>query len=755
MAVTETAPSLATLRTDLAAFGDPGEEVRVERGRDGVVDASWTQHGRAAQAQILLGSQPSLIDARVRFDGSETSYPSFLASTPMADLRSVARNTTAVLASPQAFVAPKGTFEGGEESADTLVDRLARPTMSKTAVVFLTADAGDGKTTLLKHLAVDRAESFSSGSEERVWLYVDAQGSRLARLEQALAQALDEVRAPFPYHATESLVRVGAVVLIIDGFDELIGTSASYDEAYGSLSAFLQRLDGNGAVVAAARSAYYEQEFAARVDRSIGFRSEGWDLRPVRLLDWQRSERTKYVEKELERQHRKEDVAEVIETLEDVFADPQLEPLAGKPLFVSRIADLVLEHETLAEGTGPLDRLVSTYVDREVDKLPSASGAPLLTNDLLRELLSELAQEMWREEARTLSRTTVRELASLFAELHGLEEDAAAVLIERLPYVAFLRVGSDPGSVAFEHELFFAYFLVQPLAEALASESGFLLMQALSRGRLPQVAGDLAGRELRGRPPSEVLARLSAAGEGGASPSLRQNAGLIALGFIRGQAEPRGLLLRHFDVVDVDCQGLRLIECVLDDVEISGADLRGASFLRCRGHNLRLRDIRVDGATILDLADVPVSSVTSAGRYADDGGYSLHYAPAEIAEVLADVGFPAAVTGPQVRAVDSEVVDVLQQLSRVYDRTSMVTEEDDNVLARLTQHKSWSILRDALLESEVVSAEKRPAAGTKIFLRIRFRPGDVLLGQDPDADVSQEVRRLWDILEAEAPSDPK
>jgi len=457
MAVAETDVSLATLRGDLAAFGDPGEEVRVERTTGGAVDASWVQNGRRERAQVVRGSQPSLIDARVSFNGSETSYSSFLAGTQMADLKSVARNTAAVLTSPRAFVAPEGKYEDRRASADSLVDQLARPALGKTAVVFLTADAGDGKTTLLKHLAVERAVSFSTGAEERVWLYVDAQGSRLARLDQALAQALDEVRAPFPYHATESLVRVGAVVLIIDGFDELIGTTGSYDEAYGSLSAFLQRLDGNGAVVAAARSAYYEHEFAARVDRSIGFRTEGWDLRPVRLLDWRLTERTKYLEKEFELQGRTGEVGRASDALEKVFADPQLQPLAGKPLFVSRIADLVLSGDPLAGGTGPLDRLVSTYVDREVGKLPSASGPPLLSTSLLRDLLSELAQEMWREEARTLSRTTVRELASLVAELHELEEDAAAVLVERLPYLAFLRVGSAPGSVAFEHELFFAY----------------------------------------------------------------------------------------------------------------------------------------------------------------------------------------------------------------------------------------------------------------------------------------------------------
>lgn len=232
------------------------------------------------------------------------------------------------------------------------------------------------------------------------------------------------------------------------------------------------------------------------------------------------------------------------------------------------------------------------------------------------------------------------------------------------------------------------------------------------------------------------------------SPAFRQNAGLIALGFVREQPEAEGLVLKHLDVVDVDCRGLDLVNSVLDDVEMSGADLRGACFRECRGHNLRFRDILVDEQTRLELEGVPVNSVASIGRYTDGQGYTLYYAPAEITSVLEGLGFPAALSGPRVRSVDAALVDVLQQLCRVYDRTSMVTEEDDNVVRRLTQHRSWPVLRDALLASGVVSDEKRPAAGHKSFLRIKFRPGDVLMGQDPTA----EVRRLWERLELEAPS---
>ncbi|MDP9401293.1 MAG: NACHT domain-containing protein [Actinomycetota bacterium] len=751
MALAETDLLQAALRGDLAAFADPGEEVRVEQDGDDSLIANWLSGGRAMKAMFRLGSETSLSDASVELEGKHLSYRAFLAGAGMADLRAVARNTVAVLSSNEAFVAPRADAGSGPTSADGLLDELTTPSDGGTPVVFLTASAGDGKTTLLKRLAADRAHAFLQGRDDRVWLYVDAQGSRLARLDQALARALDDVRAPFSYHATASLVRVGALVLVIDGFDELIGTTGSYDEAYSSLSSYIEQLAGHGAVVAAARSAYYDQEFASRANRSAGFSTNRWELYRVRLLDWNEDERELFVRR-LAREHNLEYAAERLhQQVEEAFADQQLQPLAGKPLFVRGVAEFVLEGRTLAGGDNALERLVTTYVEREVSqKLLAPTGALLISAETLGELLGELAQEMWREEARSLSRTTARELVALFGELRELDGDTIATLAERLPYVALIREAGAPGAVAFEHELFFAYFLVRPLVEA-RGESAFLLAQTLRRGRLPHDAAWLAGRELRAHV-NDLLARLGQVGTDAPTPVVRENAGSVALGALDAQNEVSDLNIRHVDFIDADCRSLRLSHSRLVDVQMVGCDLRGAQLVECRADAVRARDVLLDGSALLELEGLAVAAVSSLVFYSSDGDAATLYAPADIRRVLAEVGVPSAQRGANLRQVDLAVVELLQQLFRVYERTNLLTEQDDNAVRQVVRNRSWPSLREALLSSGVLAEEKRPAGGNKTFLRSKFLPEDVLAGQDKDAEVPEDVRTLWRLLEERVPA---
>lgn len=741
---------LDLLRADLVAFGDPGEPVRIDESQDGVT-ARWTQNGGTREAKFNLGDFPSFNDTSVELDGGQLSYRAFLASAAMADLHAIARNTAAVLTpSEDPFISPRGRGElEGEDSddeADELLQQLAVPGEDRTSVVFLTADAGDGKTTLLRHATVERATAYLNGEGERIYLYVNAQGSRLARLDQALAQALDDVRAPFPYHATSALVRSGSVVLVIDGFDELIGTSGSYDEAYSSLSSFLNGLAGTGAVVAAARSAYYEQEFTLRVNRSLGFANDSWELRPLELLDWAEHEREAFT-----RAGRPEspETDALVAQVEQAFDERQLAPLAGKPLFVSRVVDLLADGQSFHVGDDALDRLVTAYVEREVRlKLLAPSGAVLVSAQQFRALLGELAEEMWRQEARSLSGSSVRELTGIFAELHELGEDAANVVIERLPYSAFLASAHGSGSVAFEHEVFFGYFLVRPLVEALQQNSSLPLSQALRRGRLPHEAATLAGRELHGQGSADLLRKISAATAHTESLVARENAGAVSLGLVAHGSNSEGDRIEHCDLVDLDMGGIELTNLVLHDVKFSGVDLRGSHILRSQGSEVTLRDVVVDSATVLELTGVSPSAVSALQVLGPGGGRRTQYSPEEIRGTLQRLRFPGAEVPLHLYSVSDDAFEALDELMRIYGRTNIVTEEDEHQMKRVVAHEAWPAVRDALLDAGLIVRERRQAGGNKTFLKLAAQPERVLAGQNPDADVPPQVKAFWEALKA-------
>jgi hypothetical protein len=760
MDLTTTETALEVLLRDLAAFADPGTGVEPGTDRDGWIGVTWQEGGRERHARFRMGDRLDLRDVLVRLDDrdGELSYATFLASDHMGDLKSLARNTLNVVPEVPNFVAPRAVVDPDEPArpALELLSELLGADLDATAVVFLTADAGAGKTTLLTQAVRASADGYLNGRAEGLWLYVNAQGSRLARLDQALAAALDDLRARFPYHAAATLVRSGALVLVVDGFDELIGTQGTYDEAFSSLASFIERLRGSGSIVAAARSAYYEQEFAVRADSTIGFRTDRWALRPLSLCEWTTGERRDFLSAFARHHEVNQAAVGLEERVEAVFQDPDLADLASKPLFVSRVAALLAEGGDLAPGESLLERLVATYLAREAEtKLLSLQGMPLLSAGQLRDFYSEIANEMWRQETRELSRTSLRELVAILADLHELDDEARLSIIERTPYSAVMHTGATPGSVSFEHEIYFSYFLSKPIVEAFETREPLNLAVALRKGRLPNQAGVLAGRDLRAHGQDSILSLLAQAVEvtSTGADAVRHNAGLIAAGLLRGIAA-KAAVLTHLDFVDCDMAQAELDGAIIQDCTFRGVDLRATKFLDCQGDALFFERVLMDSRTRLELRDVPVSAFFAPIIEAEESRAAL-YAPEEVVPALRSLGFPAAANEQRGRAIDTDTIELVRRLTRIYEKTNMATPDDDLAMTRVVADPHWGVVHDALLTAGAMREEVRSASGSKVFMRMLVRSVDLLRGEAPDAEVDPRVGRFWSLLEASSPAKPQ
>jgi hypothetical protein len=104
---------------------------------------------------------------------------------------------------------------------------------------------------------------------------VSSTGRTLASLEDAVNGALNITKL-LSSQSARVLCRHGLLVLVVDGFDELLGSSG-YENALGSLEPWFRELGGKGAVVASARSSYYLTQY----QRSSGQRRSGsaWSTR--------------------------------------------------------------------------------------------------------------------------------------------------------------------------------------------------------------------------------------------------------------------------------------------------------------------------------------------------------------------------------------------------------------------------------------------------------------------------------------------
>lgn len=742
------------LRYDLASMSVPGTDVVVHEGTDGWYRAEWERRdGEKRAADFLLRGDSDFAEVRVREGGAEISYPHFLSSTSMANLRSLARSVYQGLPKARSFVDPQAREESSEgdvsesrRASDLLKDLSVVRVEGATSLIFLTGGAGGGKTALLEHVVAETAEGYRRGDGGPLWLYVSAQGRRLAKLDDAVGRELGRMQAQFSFEAVATLVRCGVLILVIDGFDELLSIAGSYDESFSSLASFLDLLHGHGSVIAAARSAYYEQEFATRIDRAVGFRSEGWSLRRVRLLDWTPEMRRQYL------QMRADEVGKADlpgDALDAVFSSPDTQELAGNPFFVTRAANLlILGTAFYASSGGLLESLVDRYLDREVDeKLRERAGRSYLTRTQLRDMLSEIADEMWRQDAPELSRTSVREVVSIVAELYGLDSDAQLALVDRTPYAAVLKAGTTDGSVTFEHDVYFAYFLASPLVAELRSSDRLRVRQALRRSQISPEAADFAGRLLADDAMAVIRLLVEACADDNALASqIRQNAGDVIAAIIRRTTPMAGLVLSKVRFIDCDLSNVELDDCDLNRCEFVGCDLRGSTFIGSAKH-LTLERCKIDTAsTRLEMIGLDVSSVRALQVW--DGGYSqIVYDPARILSTLRDCGTPG-LEAANLRSVDNEVLDVLDGLSALASKTNLFTEQDDTAdVRRFASLDAWVRVRDAMVSEDLLRFERRTASGNKVFLRLKVALADLVAGRDRDASVSAQIQSFWNSIE--------
>ena len=770
------------IERDLTSFGDPGALVDVRGTTGRAFRAAWTMQGVEREAMFSVSRDAGV--SVTTEEGRTLPYRSFVAGSDMADLQRVARMILQAMP-PGLFVetgAERSVADGDTRKASAvglLADLLEEEDGVATRVVMVTADAGAGKTCVLKELVRRYADDYLHGRTRRLLLYVDAQGRSLARLNEALATELQDLKVGLTYHSVATLARLGILVPVIDGFDELLGVSG-YDDAFSSLAGFLDQLEGEGQLLASARSVYYEEEFLARAGRVSATGDQRWSHVPVHVLEWSDDDRRRYLDEWIaDRGLTDEAAGRLRRRVEKIFARGH-EELAKKPLFLARVVELLRNDREFSGGDDLLQALVREYLSRERnEKLLDRQSGSLLTEAQFERLMCELAQEMWNQETRELDSRSVREVAEFFVENEeneSLSDTAKQSVVERMPALAFLARSdgrsSRNGGISFEHELFFSYFLAGSIVSEFSSASADVRI-VLSRSALPgdvaeRVAAQLhAWNETGGRDGAgardrlqKLLDRLADAGrkEWRRTMQVRENAGLLVMALLQAYADAGegGCEIDVCTVRSVVFPGSRLRDvtlrrCSLVDVDVRRTDLTTARFVECAARNVLLFEPRVaPGSTRLELQGLEVSHVTGL-RLA--GSTETFYEPSTVAAKLRECGAPTADPDKAVGSrVPPEYVELVGRLVRAYRRANPVCAEDP-ALAGLFGDPKWAAVERLLIDHEIVAKEQRATSGRpKTFLRRRVLPEQMMSGRPGGADGVPRVRSFWRALKSETAS---
>ena len=749
---------LKRIESDLTSFADPGG-VDVLPSGTRAFHAEWKMRGEPREAAFTVSPDRRVA---VSADGIRQDYAAFLADTRMADLKHVAR----MIRQPkndEIFVATKAhrpDRDDAPESATRLLTRLMEaPEPDVTEVIMVTGGAGAGKTRVLRELVWQQADRYLHGKTDKLLLYVNAQGRALARLNEALATELQDLRVSLTYHSVVTLVRVGLLIPVIDGFDELLGVSG-YDDAFSSLTTFLEQLDGYGRLIASARSIYYEEEFLSRAGQSSATGHYSWSHVSAEIMPWDEGNQSDYLTEFTTQRALAAETSNGLRQAVQTF-NKNDRNLLEKPLFFARTVDL-MSTESGPSGDGDLlEALIHSYLTREqTEKLLDRQQRPLLSEDQLELLVRELAEDMWNQETRELDSKSVRDIADYVLE-DSVEESERQIVVERMPALAFLTHSEKHGTLGFEHEVFFFYFVADIIAEQLISSAD--LRAILSRSALPGFVADRISSVLirRGRLESRddlqgLLDRLATAGRERwrRSVQVQENAGQITAALLKAFA-----LNRKADIVGIrigmvafpggDLSGVTLRNCTLENVTIRRTNLETTRFIACRAKNVTLEMPLLEvKTTTLELGGLRVpEDVLGVAKRARKGAENI-YDPDKVIRLLAQCGAPVdGNIGKDRRSVSSDTKELIEQLMHAYERANPVCDGDDH-LRGLFRNERWGKLRKMLIEHGIVKVDPKSASGPrKEFLRRLFLPEQIMSGASRTSGAPRQIARFWDDLE--------
>lgn len=757
------------IERDISSFADPGTAVEVSHGGGRRFRATWTMRGTSREATFAISLDHG---TSVAGGGRKQTYRAFLAGEQMANLRNVAEMIKQS-SSRDIFVPTRARRTDQEqelrpatECLIDLVEEVEEVDAGATRVIMVTGEAGSGKTQVLQELVRRQADRYARGKTDKLFLYVNAQGRALARLNEALATELQDLRVNLTYHSVATLARVGILIPVIDGFDELLGVSG-YDDAFNSLAQFLEQLNGQGCLVASARSVYYEEEFLSRAGRESATDGQAWVLVPVAIADWEARERDEFIEQFADQKGFSADDREAFQAKVDKVLSNQ-NALASKPLFVARTAALLVRGETACMDDGGdddyallLDAMTQDFLAREQgEKLLGRQQSPMLAIGELNLLMCELAQEMWNQETRELDSGSVREVADYALATLNVSESVRQMVTERMPTLAFLKRSDLHAGITFEHEVFFIYFLARSIVDQYLDQGADVRVM-LSRSALPEMAAKALARRLKQRSMlrspalQRVLDRLADAGrtEWRRTTQVRENAGLIVLAIL-GACKDHEIVGQTIASVVFPGGHLRdvtLRQCSLMSVSMRRTDLSRTRFIECSAEDTWLVEPRVKiGDTKLDLG-LDVDQVVGIHKLGEDTNKTVYH-PEKIKKILVDCGARIESENGR-RDIPDERIEVLAELMRAYGRANPVCEEDDH-LKHLFNDWSWSGVRRLLLKHGIITAEERQTGGKrKSFLRRRFRREEIMAGVNRNRHVHHRIGGFWGDLERENDQD--
>ena len=674
-------------REILTAFADKPANIDMGRGelileiRDDIIEAKVSIRGG---------------DLWVEEDGAKQRASDWIVKR-IARLPLLAERVLAYVTDEPYFIEPAGhLLERMEDSPDDteksvkevtpeILELLDQRPAGMSTVLYLTSDAGEGKTTLIEHMA--RRQAIQYKQKETDWLIVPiALGGRpFLRLEDVtIATLVNQLRFPFLYYdAFVSLVRLGAIIPALDGFEEMFVEGQAGD-AVSSLGNLMQQLHSQGTVLIAARKAFFEyKSLRAQAQLFDSIRDEEVNFARIGLSRWDRNRFIEYAGKhEVDGKVLFEDVAGKL--------DDESHPLLTRAVLAKRLIEVASDgdaREDLIEsihsdGKHYFERFVESIVGREArQKWIDRSGEParpLLTVQQHLELLTETALEMWVSETAVLRADMFHSIVDLYAESRKMDTHVTNQIRNRITQHALIAVASEkPKAFRFDHEEFYHYFLGKALAHTVTEGNASDIRRAFRIARFPALALEVAARSILGDAGSRVIDTLNnACATEPRTSFVKENSGDLVIRLIDA-GNLRAVKIRQMAFTVDSLKGRTIENAAFHDCYFLRTDLAGSRIRNCSFEDCQFEQINPSEATEIFGSRLHDCKTHSVVRPSDE---TAIYAPPAIEKILEQKGFRLTFSDRQANddviqeVQPEERLVVTEQMCRVFFRSTGVNE---------------------------------------------------------------------------------
>jgi len=410
----------------------------------------------------------------------------------LGNLRLLAQRIIDVTPKLDEYIAPSGQFidvlEKAPKGEETLVQNafeLLRNEVNKgaglsTYVIYLTSDAGEGKTSTIQRLAVEQAQRYLKKETDALVVPIYLAGQPFIRLDDMIVGSIANTyrfRSLYIDNFIE-LVKIGAIIPAFDGFEEMFVVGSS-GEAVSSLGNFVENLDSQGSAIVSARTAYFEiRDFSTQARLFDGVNRGDVSFSRLKLERWDKPRFIDYWNL-----RSLENGESVWNMLSDKFQDAG-HPLLTRAVLVSKLAKIAEDADRFDElvqrigsdATTYFGALIDSIIEREiatkwVQRTEAKVSKPLLTLEQHHELISQVAVEMAISSNSEISVDEINTIAEVYCDDQGIPSGIARLVIARLPDHPMLRKSSGSRStLVFDHEEFRDFFSGEALGRFICQE---------------------------------------------------------------------------------------------------------------------------------------------------------------------------------------------------------------------------------------------------------------------------------------------